>query len=98
MRLEEAYDFEFRPNASSEILWQIENSLTKAMLVGKIVVRSRAGGVYGTDHARTTARLRERHRQTRGRYVFHAAELQEHPHRVASALANTTADLRAASS
>ena len=40
----------------------------------------------------------ELHRQTRGRYVFHAAELQEHPYRVAFALANTTADLRAASS
>jgi hypothetical protein len=35
----EAYDFEFRPNASGEIPWQIENNLTKAMLVGKIVVR-----------------------------------------------------------
>jgi hypothetical protein len=35
----EAYDFEFRPNASGEIPWQIENNLTKAMPVGKIVVR-----------------------------------------------------------
>jgi hypothetical protein len=34
----EAYDFEFQPNASGEIPWQIENNLTKAMLVGKIVV------------------------------------------------------------
>jgi hypothetical protein len=35
----EAYDFEFQPNASGEIPWQIENNLTKGMLVGKIVVR-----------------------------------------------------------
>jgi hypothetical protein len=35
----EAHDFEFRPNASGEIPWQIENNLSKAMLVGKIVVR-----------------------------------------------------------
>ncbi len=34
----EACDFEFRPNASGEIPWQIENNLSKAMLVGKIVV------------------------------------------------------------
>jgi hypothetical protein len=33
-----------------------------------------------------------------GRFVFHAAELHEHPYRVASALASTTADLRAAAS
>jgi hypothetical protein len=35
----EAYDFEFQPNASGGIPWQIENNLTKEMLVGKIVVR-----------------------------------------------------------
>jgi FtsP/CotA-like multicopper oxidase with cupredoxin domain len=30
----EAYDFEFQPNTSGEIPWQIENNLTKGMLVG----------------------------------------------------------------
>ena len=35
----EACDFEFQPNTSGEIPWQIENNLSKAMRVGKIVVR-----------------------------------------------------------
>ena len=34
----------------------------------------------------------------RGALVFHTAELHEHPYQVASALASTTADLRAAAS
>jgi len=35
----ETYDFEFRPDTPGEIPWQIENSINKSKLVGKIVVQ-----------------------------------------------------------
>jgi hypothetical protein len=35
----EAYDFEFQPDATGEIPFQVENNLNKSKLVGKIVVQ-----------------------------------------------------------